>query len=71
MGKATPATRAIVSTLYDTWIQHLAAGVQALNDSGEINANTQRQTVRLGQSVITAWPDPVRTALPQTSELAG
>jgi hypothetical protein len=40
MGKATPATREIVSTLYDTWTQHLATGVQALKDSGEINADT-------------------------------
>jgi hypothetical protein len=40
MGKATPATRAIVSTLYDTWTQHLATGIQALKDSGEIDADT-------------------------------
>jgi AcrR family transcriptional regulator len=40
MGKATPVTREIVSTLYDTWSQHLAAGVQALKDSGEIDAST-------------------------------
>lgn len=40
MGKATPATREIVSALYDTWTQHLATGVQALKDSGEIDANT-------------------------------
>jgi AcrR family transcriptional regulator len=40
MGKATPATREIVSSLYDTWTQHLATGVQALKDSGEIDANT-------------------------------
>jgi AcrR family transcriptional regulator len=40
MGKATPATREIVSDLYDTWAQYLAAGVQALKDSGEIDANT-------------------------------
>jgi AcrR family transcriptional regulator len=40
MGKATPATHAIVSTLYDTWTQYLATGVQALKDSGEINADT-------------------------------
>jgi AcrR family transcriptional regulator len=40
MGKATPATRAIVATLYDTWTQHLATGVQALKDSGEIDADT-------------------------------
>jgi hypothetical protein len=29
MGKATPATREIVSDLYDTWAQYLATGVQA------------------------------------------
>jgi AcrR family transcriptional regulator len=40
MGKATPATRAIVSTLYGVWTQHLAVGVQALKDSGEIDADT-------------------------------
>jgi hypothetical protein len=40
MGKATPATRAIVATLYDIWTQHLATGVQALKDSGEIDADT-------------------------------
>ena len=40
MGKATPATRQIVSDLYDTWSQYLAAGVQALKDSGEIDAST-------------------------------
>lgn len=40
MGKATPATRQIVSALYDTWTRHLAAGVQALKDSGEISADT-------------------------------
>ena len=40
MGKATPATRQIVSNLYDTWSQYLAAGVQALKDSGEIDAST-------------------------------
>jgi hypothetical protein len=40
MGKATPVTREIVSTLYDTWSQYLAAGVQALKDSGEIDAST-------------------------------
>jgi AcrR family transcriptional regulator len=37
MGKATPATREIVSNLYDTWCQYLAAGVQALKDAGEID----------------------------------
>jgi AcrR family transcriptional regulator len=40
MGKATPVTREIVSTLYDTWSRYLAAGVQALKDSGEIDAST-------------------------------
>lgn len=40
MGKATPLTRDIVSTLYDTWSRYLAAGVQALKDSGEIDAGT-------------------------------
>jgi len=40
MGKATPATRQIVSALYDTWTQHLAAGIQALKDSGEIDPDT-------------------------------
>ena len=40
MGKATPPTREIVSTLYDTWSRYLAAGVQALKDSGEIDAGT-------------------------------
>jgi AcrR family transcriptional regulator len=39
MGKATPATRTIVATLYDTWTQYLATGVQALKDSGEIDEN--------------------------------
>jgi AcrR family transcriptional regulator len=40
MGKATPATREIVSNLYDTWCQYLAAGVQALKDAGEIDPST-------------------------------
>jgi AcrR family transcriptional regulator len=40
MGKATPATRQIVSDLYDTWSQYLAAGIHALKDSGEIDAST-------------------------------
>lgn len=40
MGKATPATREIVSDLYDTWAQYLSTGVQALKDSGEIDADT-------------------------------
>jgi ribosome-associated translation inhibitor RaiA len=40
MGKATPATRQIVSTLYDDWTEQLATGVQALRDSGEIDART-------------------------------
>jgi AcrR family transcriptional regulator len=40
MGKATPVTREIISSLYDTWSQYLAAGVQALKDSGEIDAST-------------------------------
>jgi AcrR family transcriptional regulator len=40
MGKATPATRQIVSTLYDDWTEQLATGVQALRDSGEIDAST-------------------------------
>jgi AcrR family transcriptional regulator len=40
MGKATPATRQIVSDLYNRWSQYLAAGVQALKDSGEIDAST-------------------------------
>ncbi len=40
MGKATPATRQIVSDLYDRWSQFLAAGVQALKDSGEIDDGT-------------------------------
>jgi hypothetical protein len=40
MGKAPSATREIVSSLYDTWSQYLAAGVQTLKDSGEIDSST-------------------------------
>jgi AcrR family transcriptional regulator len=40
MGKATPASRQIVSDLYDSWAQYLAAGVQALKDAGEIDKST-------------------------------
>ena len=45
LGKATPLTRAIVSDLYDTWLAHLAAGVQALKDSGELDASTDVDAV--------------------------
>ena len=40
MGKATPVTREIISSLYDTWSRYLTAGVQALKDSGEIDVST-------------------------------
>jgi AcrR family transcriptional regulator len=41
LGKATPVTREIVNDLYDTWHTHLAAGVQALKDSGQLDASTK------------------------------
>jgi AcrR family transcriptional regulator len=44
MGKATPATRQIVSNLYDSWSQYLAAGIRSLKDSGEIDASTDVDT---------------------------
>src|SRR5262249_2273887 len=40
MGKATPATRQIVSDLYDTWLGYLATGIQALKDAGDIDPDT-------------------------------
>ncbi|MET8161336.1 TetR/AcrR family transcriptional regulator [Sphaerisporangium sp. NPDC005289] len=36
LGLSNPATRTIVTGMYDRWHAHLAAGVQALKDSGEI-----------------------------------
>jgi AcrR family transcriptional regulator len=40
LGKATPATAEIVSNLFDTWCEYLAAGVQALKDAGELDPST-------------------------------
>jgi AcrR family transcriptional regulator len=40
MGKATTDTREIITALYDTWQGHLAVGVQALVDAGEIDPET-------------------------------
>lgn len=40
LGKATPVTREIVSGLYDCWHTYLAAGVQALKESGGIGPST-------------------------------
>lgn len=38
LGLADPGTRAIITNLYDRWHAYLAAGVQALKDTGEIDA---------------------------------
>ncbi|MDX6281305.1 MAG: hypothetical protein QOH03_2376 [Kribbellaceae bacterium] len=38
LGTADPATREIVDGLTDEWVAYLAKGVQALKDSGEIDA---------------------------------
>jgi AcrR family transcriptional regulator len=39
LGLADPATRAIITNLYDRWHAYLATGVQALKDTGEIDAS--------------------------------
>jgi AcrR family transcriptional regulator len=38
LGLANPATQQVLTDLYDRWHGHLAVGVQALKDSGEIDA---------------------------------
>jgi hypothetical protein len=40
LGLANPATQTVLTELYDRWHHHLAVGVQALKDSGEIDAGT-------------------------------
>jgi AcrR family transcriptional regulator len=40
LGRADPATVAVVTDLYDRWLHHLRAGVQALRDAGEIDPDT-------------------------------
>jgi hypothetical protein len=39
LGMANPATRDIITNLYERWHAYLAAGVQALKDSGAIDPN--------------------------------
>jgi hypothetical protein len=64
MGKATPATREILRELYDSWSQYLSAGVQALKDSGEIDANTDVDTAATAglPGVVQARRKPVERA---------
>jgi AcrR family transcriptional regulator len=38
LGLANPATRTVLTGMYDRWHGHLAVGVRALKDSGEIDA---------------------------------
>jgi AcrR family transcriptional regulator len=52
LGLADPVTREIVTDLYDTWHAHLAAGVQALKDAGEIDAATDVE--RAAGAILTA-----------------
>ncbi|MFD3485695.1 TetR/AcrR family transcriptional regulator [Streptomyces sp. NPDC058665] len=43
LGMADPATRTIVTGLYDRWHAHLVAGVRALKDAGEIDASVDAE----------------------------
>ncbi len=52
LGNADPATREIVTTLLDDWHGHLAAGVQALKDAGEVDASIDAD--KAATAVLTA-----------------
>jgi AcrR family transcriptional regulator len=52
LGAADPATRKIVTDLLDRWHGYLATGVQALKDSGEIDASVD--TASAATSILTA-----------------
>lgn len=52
LGLADPATRTIVTELYDRWHAYLVAGVQALKDSGEIDAGVD--VGRSATAILTA-----------------
>jgi AcrR family transcriptional regulator len=52
LGLADPATREVVTELYDRWLGYLRAGVQALIEAGEIDGDTS--TSDAASAILTA-----------------
>jgi AcrR family transcriptional regulator len=47
LGKSSPATREIVTELYDTWEAHLLAGVKSMQERGQLEGRASaRETAR-------------------------
>jgi AcrR family transcriptional regulator len=67
LGTADPTTREIVDGLTDEWVGYLAAGVQALKDSGEIDA---RVDVPKAANAILAAVTGGATLLQSTNRLS-
>jgi AcrR family transcriptional regulator len=67
LGTADPTTREIVDGLTDEWVRYLAAGVQALKDSGEIDA---RVDVPKAANAILAAVTGGATLLQSTNRLS-
>jgi AcrR family transcriptional regulator len=66
LGTADPSTREILDGLTDVWVGYLAKGVQALKDSGEIDA---RVDVRKSANAILAAVIGGATLLQSTNRL--